>query len=422
VITVSQWAEARRLFLSEGMSKSAIAETLGISRNTVAKLVAAPQPPKYERASVASRVDSFEPQIRLLLAQTPKMPTAVIMERVGWVGARTVFYDRVRALRPAYSPPDPVDRVEYEPGEVAQCDLWFPPVHIPVGLGQAGVLPVLAMTCGYSRATAAMMIPSRTAGDILGGMWSLIRDWGACPRMLVWDRESAIGGRGVLTQPAAQFAGTLGVKIRLAPAREPEYKGLVERRNGWFETSFLPGRTFISPFDFNDQLGAWLAEKNNTHRIRRIGFDRVIDRWPDERAAMVGLPAISPMTGIVHRARLPRDYYVRIASNDYSIDPRYIGRWVDVTATAESVVATVDGQVVTVHDRYWGNRATITNPEHVQIAKDLRNTFNEQKRRNQARNMNRFHADGHAVALRALPDYDELFGVDFDPLPTSKGA
>lgn len=30
----------------------------------------------------------------------------------------------------------------------------------------------------------------------------------------------------------------------------------------------------------------------------------------------------------------------------------------------------------------------------------------------------RQHTDGHAVALRALPDYDALFGVDFNPPPT----
>ncbi|MFI8192497.1 hypothetical protein ACIF8T_27605 [Streptomyces sp. NPDC085946] len=28
------------------------------------------------------------------------------------------------------------------------------------------------------------------------------------------------------------------------------------------------------------------------------------------------------------------------------------------------------------------------------------------------------HADGHAVALRALPDHDALFDVDFNPSAT----
>jgi hypothetical protein len=38
------------------------------------------------------------------------------------------------------------------------------------------------MTCGYSRFTGAVMIPSRKAGDILAGMWALIGDWRRSPR------------------------------------------------------------------------------------------------------------------------------------------------------------------------------------------------------------------------------------------------
>lgn len=56
--------------------------------------------------------------------------------------------------RPAYLPPDPASRTSYEPGEIAQCDLWFPPMTLPVGFGQTRTptqLPVLTMVTGYSR-------------------------------------------------------------------------------------------------------------------------------------------------------------------------------------------------------------------------------------------------------------------------------
>jgi hypothetical protein len=172
-------------------------------------------------------VDVVEPQVRALLAEFPRMPATVIGERIGWTHSLTVLKDRVRELRPLFLPPDPTDRVEYVPGELAQCDLWFPPVPIPVGASGARVMPVLAMTCGYSRVTDAVMIPSRKAGDILAGMWEIIGGWGRCPRTLVWDREAAIGGAGKPSVEAAAFAGTLGVRIKLTPARDPESKGLV---------------------------------------------------------------------------------------------------------------------------------------------------------------------------------------------------
>ncbi len=33
---------------------------------------------------------------------------------------------------------------------------------------------------------------------------------------------------------------------------------MIERFHDYLETSFLPGRTFTGPEDFNTQLGAWL--------------------------------------------------------------------------------------------------------------------------------------------------------------------
>jgi hypothetical protein len=64
----------------------------------------------------------------------------VIAERIGWQRGMTVLKDRVRELRPSFLPPDPVSRTVYQPGELAQCDLWFPPADLPLGFGQVGRL------------------------------------------------------------------------------------------------------------------------------------------------------------------------------------------------------------------------------------------------------------------------------------------
>ena len=48
----------------------------------------------------------------------------------------------------------------------------------------------------------------------------------------------------------------------LLPPRDPEAKGVVERRNGFFETSFMPGRYFESPVDFGHQFAHWLGTAN----------------------------------------------------------------------------------------------------------------------------------------------------------------
>lgn len=163
-----------------------------LSRNTVAAALAADGPPKYSRAA-GSAVDVFESQVRQLLEEFPSMLATVIGERFGWTCSSSVLRAKVAALRPLYRGVDPADRTEYKAGELAQCDLWFPPAKIPLGSQQAGTPQVLVMTSGFSRFITAVMIPSRTTGDLLARMWSLLATLGGSPRTLVWDKEPGIG-------------------------------------------------------------------------------------------------------------------------------------------------------------------------------------------------------------------------------------
>ena len=415
---MEDWAEIRRLSKAEGVPIKEIARRLGVSRNTVRAALDSDRPPKYERAPRGRVVDRFEPQIRQLLAEWPTMPASVVAERIGWPYTMNPLRVRLRQIRPEYAGVDPVDRTVYEPGQITQCDLWFPEPRIPVAPGQERMLPVLVMTCGFSRYTSAVMIPSRQGGDILAGMWQLIRQVGRVTTTLVWDRESAIGGGGKVTVLAAAFAGTLATRILLAPPRDAEFKGMVERNNGFLETSFLPGRRFTSPADFNDQVSAWLV-KANARTVRAI-HGRPVDLLATDYQAMLPLPPIAPAVGLSSRIRLGRDYYVRIDANDYSVDPKAIGRFVDVAASMSTVTVSCDGQPVAHHPRSWAKAQVITDPAHVQSAARLRSAYNAERQRRA--DTARRHTDGHAVEMRALPDYDALFGVEFTTTDYTKAS
>jgi transposase len=420
VLKVEDWAEIRRLRRAEGVPIKEIARRLGVARNTVRAALSSDRPPKYERRARGSIVDPYEPQIRALLTEWPRMPGPVIAERIKWPHSMPPLRKRLAVIRPEYVGIDPVDRTVYEPGEIAQWDLWFPEdeVAIPVASGQSRTkLPVLVMTLGFSRFMTAVMIPSRQAGDILSGMWQLISQIGRVPKTLVWDRESAIGGTGRVSAPAAAFAGTLATQIRLAPRKDPEFKGMVERANGFLETSFLPGRTFTSPQDFNTQLRDWLV-RANARTVRSIQ-GRPADLLETDYLSMIPLPPVDPPIGLTNRVRLSRDYYVRVDTVDYSVDPRMIGRLVDVTASLNTVTVFCDGQVVARHDRCWAKQGLVTDPVHKATAERMRQALAEDRQRRAA--ATRHHSDGHAVALRALPDYDALFGVDFTQ-PSTKAS
>lgn len=412
---MEDWAEIRRLHRAEGVPIKEIARRLGVARNTVRTALTSDRPPTYRRVTRGSVVDPFEPQIRALLKEWPRMPAPVVAQRIGWPYSEGPLKKLLARIRPEYKGIDPVDRVTYEPGQLTQCDLWFPEPRIPVGPGQLRVLPVLVMTLAFSRFMTATMIPSRQAGDILSGMWTLIEGVGRVTKTLLWDRESGIGGTGRVSVPAAAFAGTLATQIRLAPPRDPEFKGMVERHNGYLETSFLPGRRFVSPADFNAQLSEWLAQAN-TRTVRSIQ-GRPVDLLEVDYRSMLTLPPIAPSVGLTQRVRLGRDYYVRVDTVDYSVDPRFIGRFVDVTASLTEVRAVCDGQPAARHARSWAKHGVITDPLHQATAATMRHALAIERQSRQA--ATRQHADGHAVMLRALPDYDALFGVDFTNPTTS---
>ena len=405
---MEDWAEIRRLHRAEGMPIKAIARVMGCSRNTVKAALRSDGPPRYARPPRGSIVDAVEPQIRELLAAWPTMPATVIAERIGWDRSIRVLRDRVAELRPVYLPPDPVSRTSYVAGEIGQCDLWFPPVELPVGFGQtrtAARLPVLVMITGYARWLAALLIPSRQAEDLFAGWWQLLEALGAAPRVFVWDGEAAVGrrhrGATVLTAATQAFRGVLGAKVVICPPADPEAKGLVERANGYLETSFLPGRTFTSPDDFNAQLAAWTATVNQ--RTRRALGCAPADRIEADRAAMLALPPVAPTTGWQSSLRLARDHYVRLDGNDYSVDPAAIGRRITVTADLERVRAWCDGAPVADHARVWARHQTISDPAHVAAARALRAAHQT--------TTTRLTDDGQ-VQLRALADYDTAFGLD----------
>lgn len=129
---------------------------------------------------------------------------------------------------------------------------------------------------------------------------------------------------------------------------------MVERRNGWFETSFMPGRRFTSPADFNAQFTDWLSKANA--RVVRTIKAAPADLVDADRAAMLALPPIQLHLGWRNKIRLGRDYYVRLDTNDYSVDPTVIGRMVDVAADLDRVRVRCEGRVVAEHPPRLGQR------------------------------------------------------------------
>ena len=262
------------------------------------------------------------------------------------------------------------------------------------------LLPVLVITAAHSRYMTARMLPTRKTPDLLLGSWELIRQFGRVPRRLIWDNEPGIGRGQRRAEGVTEFAGTLATRIVQLKPRDPESKGIVERRNGYFETSFMPGRSFASPADFNAQFTEWLAVANR--RVVRTIKARPVDLIDVDRAAMLPLPPVVLHLGWRNQVRLGRDYYVRVDTNDYSVNPTAIGRVVEVAADLDRVRVRMSGRIVAEHERAWARSVTVTDPGHVAEAAVLRHQFQQPRTVTAAE-------DGLG---RDLAEYDRAFGLD----------
>lgn len=402
MVGVEQWAEIRRMARVERLSQREINRRTGLHRKTIRRALASDVPPVYSRPARGSKLDPFKGEINRLLKADPRMPSQRIRELIGdlgFDGGKTIVDDYVRGVRPLHEPPRTFQRTAYRPGELCQFDLFEPSAEVPVGWGQTRRGWLVTAALGYSRAIAGSLIFSKRAPDILWGMGRCLERFGALPETVVWDREAAMHkGGGRPTDELAGFCGQLGVGWLILEAGDCQAKGLLERAHRFIRSSFEPGRSFAGPDDFQAQFDGWVDGRANPRRhqgIRAVPAERL----QVERQAMRPLPPAMPVAAERSVVRVPAQPYLRFDRNDYSLDPRHVGRRVEVHASQHRIMAMAldSGEVVADHRRVFAGGLTFTDPVHQQALEVLRGERKDRSRDRQPQ-----------VEVRPLARYDQL--------------
>jgi len=312
------------------------------------------------------------------LREDPRLPTIRVLELIGELGfdgGKTLVYDYVAELRPLFAPrPRTFQRTVYRRGERLQFDLWQPRREVPVGHGQTRRGWVVVAALGFSRAGAGALIFSKEAPDILAALWRCVARLGGLPETLVIDREGALhAGGGRPTDAFAAFCGQLKVGWHFCEPADPQAKGLVERLQGYVETSFEPGRAFVNHHDFQDQLDRWFDERAN-RRLHRTLRRRPVDLLAEECEAMRPLPERPPDSERRWVLRVPPDPHVRFDTNDYSLAPGLVGRRVEVRVDRDEITAVAldSGELACRHQRCFARHRTITALEHARALRAAR--------------------------------------------------
>jgi len=401
VVDVEQWAEIRRLHRVEQLSIREISRRTGLHRKTVRRALTATVPPRYSRSEAVSKVDPFKDWICEQLQADPRIASQRLRElagEIGYEGGKSIFDDYVREVRPRFQVVRTFQRTIYRPGELVQCDLWEPREHVPVGHGQLRRGWVVTCEVCWSRAIAGSLIFSKEAPDILWGLGRNLQRLGALPEKLVWDRESAIAAGGRPTSAFAAFCGALELGWVILEARDPQAKGALERSHRFMRSNFEPGRVFANHLDFQDRLDAWTEKANR--RVHRTIRAVPAQRLAEEQSRMRPLPAGGmPDTDRRQVVRVPAQPLVRVDRNDYSIDPTFAGRRVEVRVSQSDVSAVVldSGELAANHRRVFAGGLTITDAAH--------QTLLERQR------AKRHGRDEVEVEVRPLARYDALIGA-----------
>jgi transposase len=399
LLDVEQWAQIRRMKHIEGLSQREIHRRTGAHRDTIRRALAAPKPPRYgPRPKRPSKLDPFLESIEELLAEEPRLSGVRIreeIEKLGYEGSKTILDERLRELRPRYLPPPrSFQRTRYRPGELAQFDLCEPRCQIPVGYGQSRRGYIVTCELPYSRAFAGALVFSKEFSDIAFGMSRCLERLGALPAKLVWDREGAIAPRGRPTQEFLAFCGELSLGWIILDPGDCQAKGALERSHRFLHGNFEAGRRFANALHFQDQLDRW-CERIGA-RVHRSTRALVADRLAEERERMRALPGVLPDADRRFVTRVAAQPYLRFDRNDYSLDPRLVGRRIEVRANqAEiSAVALDTGELACRHARVFAGGLCFTDPAHQAALDELRGE------RRRARELD--------VERRPLARYDQL--------------
>jgi transposase len=403
---VKDWAEVHRLFHRERWSKTAIADKLQMSRNTVDRLLELAEPPRYERTRRGSTLDRFEDDLVAMLGENPKAPATVILERLrplGYGGGITVLKDRLAQLRPLVAAARSYQRTSYLPGEIAQLDWWHTGYLVPVGKDARREAFGLVASLPHSAAHSAVFTLGRTTPEFCAAALGCFVRLGGVPEKGVVDNEGCIvkprrGGPAHLVDEVAALFGRLLVRPVVLRPRFPEGKGQDERTVGYLQTSFLPLRQFASLTDLQAQHDHWAATVAFERHHRRVGA-KVGDAWRVERGFLRALPDPLPDVDAHLEARVMKDGFVRVGGADYSVPPGISGRRVAVRLSLTEVWVHLEGELIARHRRSYVPADVVLQPAHARALRLHRSATR------------RLAAGDVAVATPDLARYDAAVGL-----------
>lgn len=361
------WAEVRRLYLVDKMSKRRIAEVMRLDRKTVRRAIAMETWSAKPGNVRLSKLEPYTQEITEILKQYPEISGVRIHEELkkkGYGGGISILRDYVRTIR--LSQKEAYMRVETQPGEQAQAD-WADCGTMKIG-EHTRKLSCFVIVLSYSRLMYAQFTLSQRLEDFMRCQVNAFKFFRGIPQKILYDNLKSVVlvrfGREIRFNPRFEaFGGHYlfqAIPCNLGRGNE---KGRVESGIKYLRINFLAGRTFISFADIQAQLATWLADTAN---VRNHGTTkkRPVDMYPLEQDKLLKLPEKDYDTDITLGVKSTKDCRVRFDANTYSVPHEHATQSLCLRAGPDMIRIYRDEKLLAEHRRSYEKYQVIEDPKH----------------------------------------------------------
>jgi len=380
MLVVETIAKIRRAHFGQGKSIKQICRDLGVSRNTVRKVIRSGATAfTYDRPTQPRpKIDPWRSELDEMLAENSRrakrdrLTLIRIYEelrQLGYDGG----YDAVRryaaswsrvtqeASAGAYVP------LSFDPGEAYQFD-WsheiviLDGVTVPIKVAHVRLCHSrMPFVRAYPRETQEMVFDAHDKAFAFFG--------GACERGIYDNMKTAVdvifaGKERAYNRRFQQMCGHYLVEpVACTPASGWE-KGQVENQVGVLRRRFFVPRPRFKSYA---ELNAWLQDRclayAKANRHPEIPDRTIWEAFEAERPRLVTY--VGPFDGFhAVPASVSKTCLIRFDKNRYSVDARAVGRPVEIRAYADRLECWQDGRIVGRHDRDFGRDKTLYDPFH----------------------------------------------------------
>jgi transposase len=320
----------------QGLAARAIARALGISRNTVKRLILAHGTaretehkaisPPPSRAPRASKVDAYQEQVAELLVRYPDITAQRVFETLreqGFTGGYTAVKKYLRKHRPPPRPEPSLATPEHGPGEMSESD-WSP-YDVLFTDGHKEKVQAFSYVLVYSRRKYLDVYRHADLHSLMDGHGQAFTRFDGCAHQCTYDSQKTVVLRWEGQQPIYNprfLAYAAHYEFRPRAVRgDPNAKPRVERGFWEVERSFFNGRSFVDFEDLRAQLARWLDDIVDQ---RRRNGETPLDRFAREREHLVPLPRHPYDTARVVYRLCSIDGFVAWEGNAYAVPYEHV--------------------------------------------------------------------------------------------------